>query len=295
MKPTAADEREISRQWVSARALLRGVAGQRIRSAPRRIGRHAVNGLLVCVALLIFLAPMVTFLVTLTWAAISAARSLYLLVDLVHARNFAAFGPQLHELNIALRLALLSAGYFALVSALIVLYVGVLGRRWRRTLLIPGLLLTIPSAVALALGAVLTGAVTGLPIQAQAAIFLYVFFDAVALGCLLADTRAPVRRVRRFLRLRRYFLWQRMPYYARRFQARYAVIREALSDPESALASNNLTTPDLTTPDLTPQPPLPRGEGEPEHSWQTDMTPHVTCDDAALAEGTPAPDMPTVA
>lgn len=290
MKPTAAGERGISRQRAAARAPRRGVSGQRIPSAPRRIGRHAVNGLLVGVALLIFLAPMVTFLVTLTWAAVSVVRSLYLLVDLIHARNFAALGPHLRELNIGLRLTLLSAGYFALVSALIVLYAGVLGRRWRRALLIPGLLLTIPSAVALALGAVLTGAVTGLPIQAQAAIALYVFVDAFALGCLLADTRAPVRRVRRFLRLRRYFLWERMPYYARRFQARYAVIREALSDPESALASS-----DLTAPDLTPLPPLPRAEGEPEHSWQTDVTTAVTRDDAALAEGTPAPDMPTVA
>ncbi|MFI5275159.1 MAG: hypothetical protein ACHQ4H_19180, partial [Ktedonobacterales bacterium] len=279
MKSTAAGERENSRHWAAARALLRGVAGQRIPSAPRRLGRHAVNGLLVGIALLIFLAPMVTFLVTLTWAAVSVTRSLYLLVDLVHARNFAALGPQLHELNIGMRLALLSAGYFALVSALIVLYAGVLGRHWRRALLISGLLLTIPSAVSLALGAVLTGAVTGLPIQAQVAITLYVFFDAVALGCLLADTRAPVRRVRRFLRLRRYFLWQRMPYYARRFQARYAVIREALSDPESALASS-----DRTASDLTIQPPLPRGGGEPEPSWQPEQAPRGSREDATETE-----------
>lgn len=282
MEPTASDERAISPRWDAARGRLRSAAGQHTLEALRRLGRHAVNALLVCVALLIFLAPTLIFLVTLTWAAVSSVRSLSVLIDLLQAHNFAALGPQLHELNIALRLALLSAGYFALVSALIVLYAGVLGRRWRRTMLIPGLLLTIPSALALFLGAALTGAATRLAIQAQVFIFLYVLFDAIALGFLLADTRAPVRQVRRFLRPRRYFLWQRTPYYARRLKARYAVMREALSEPEPERGDSPAVS--------GPRQPAVAGIGEGKH----DATAAASAD-AAYAEEVSDPNMPTVA
>ena len=285
MEPTASDEREHFPRWDAARAVVGDADGQRAITALRRLGRHAVNALIVCVALLILLAPTLIFLVTLTWAAVSSVRSISLLIDLLHAQNFAALGPQLHELNIALRLALLSAGYFALVSALIVLYAGVLGRRWRRAMLIPGLLLTIPSALAMFLGAALTGMATGLAIQAQVVIFLYVLCDAIALGCLLADTRAPIRRVRRFLRPRRYFLWQRMPYYARRLQARYAVMREALSEPESALPTMGAAPVPLPldAPDDTRRAPAPTS---------ADAKP---AEEATLAEDISDPNMPTVA
>ena len=238
MHPSASDERDLLAYTGAAQtAPVRPGGRGRERSTGRRMIRYVVNGLVAGGALLGVLGPAVVFLVALSWGVVTYARSVILLIDLVHARNFGALGPQLHQLNLAARFTLLSAGYFALVFSLIVVYAGVLGRRGQRALLIPGILLVAPSIIAYLLGAVLTAASvsseTGIPIEAQAAFFLYVLFDAFALGALLADTRAPVRRARRFMRRRRYFLWQRMPYYSRRLQSRYAVFREALRDEES--------------------------------------------------------------
>lgn len=204
----------------------------------RRLLRFVVNGAIVGCALLAMLGPAVVFLIALSWSLVTYIRSISLLVDLIHARNFGALGPQLHLLNVAARITLLSAGFFALVFALIVVYAGVLGRRGQRALLIPGLALVVPSIIAYLLGSALTGITVspamGIPLEGLAVFFVYVLFDAFALGVLLADTRAPVRRVRRFMRPRRYFLWQRMPYYSRRLQSRYVIFREALHEREQA-------------------------------------------------------------
>lgn len=237
MQPSTSDEREILAYTGESRPAGAAPVG-RARAYATRLARFLVNGALTVAALVGLLGPAVVFLVALSWSAVTYARSLSLLVGFVQARNFGALGPQLRLLNIAARLTLLSAGYFALVFSLIVVYAGVLGRRRQRTLLIPGLLLLVPSTIAYMLGALLTAettsALTGAPLQALAAGFLYVLFDAFALGVLLADVRAPVRRARRFMRRRRYFLWQRMPYYSRRLHSRYAVFREALRPEESA-------------------------------------------------------------
>lgn len=248
----------------------------------QRLARHVVNGLIVGSVMLVLLGPVVLFLIALTWGVFTSARSVVLLVGIVHARDFAALGPRLHLLNIAARLTLLSSGYFALVFSLIVLYAGALRRIGRRASLIPGVLLTLPSTVAYLIGAVLTGAsvatATGIPIQVQALFFLYVFFDAFALGVLLADTRRPAHRARRFMRRRRYFLWQRMPYYSRRLQSRYAVIREALheTEPPATIHIGPVgppTTPETSNgsgalPDAAQEHPL-AGEDEPSTGWTT--------------------------
>lgn len=237
MQSSASDERDLlAYTGATPAAAARPGSPRRKRHAGRRLIRYVVNGAIVGAAILALFGPAVVFLVAMSWGVITYARSIVLLVDLVHARNFGALGPQLHQLNLAARFMLLSAGYFALVFSLIVVYVGVLGRRRRRALLIPGVGLVVPSIIAYLLGAVLSGAAVsdglGLPLWALAAFFLYVLFDTIALGALLADTRAPARRVRRFIRPRRYFLWQRMPYYSRRLQSRYAVFREALRETE---------------------------------------------------------------
>jgi hypothetical protein len=269
MQPAASDERDILAYTEATPSSPPTRDGPDRRRGGRRFARTVVNGVVAGVALLGVLGPAVILLVALSWGVVTYVRTVALLVDIVHARDFAALGPQLHELNLAARLALLSAGYFALVFSLIVVYAGVLAGRRRRVALIPGLLLAIPSLAAYLLGAVLSSvsvnAETGIPIAAQAVFFLYVLFDAIALGALLADTRRPVRRVRRFMRRRRYFLWQRMPYYSRRLQSRYEVFREALHDgsfsspqrppDESPLAPIEEAGPDSAAPDDTSEPP----------------------------------------
>lgn len=250
MQPSASDERDLIAYTGDAPTAART---SRTRSRARRPGRrvipHIVNSLIAGGALLAILGPAVAFLIALSWGVVTYARSVMLLVDLVHARNFGALGPQLHQLNLAARFTLLSAGYFALIFSMIVVYAGVLGRRRQRALLLPGILLVAQSIVAYLLGVVLASAsvsaATGIAIEVFAAFFLYALVDAFALGVLLADTRAPVHRARRFMRRRRYFLWQRMPYYSRRLQSRYTVFREALREEEHSAPP--LPEPDVAT------------------------------------------------
>jgi hypothetical protein len=169
----------------------------------RHLGALAAPLLLYALAALFF-APPLLFLAAGVWSAVAYTRTLLSLLHLVGDWQFSTFFDRLAAARLAARVALASGAYFVLLFALIVLFAGLLGRRWRRLFLLPGLLLTLP-AVVLFLAGVEAGAEGiagrfGLPPSlAGPFLTLYALLDALLLAAFLTDPR-PHRRRRPRLR-----------------------------------------------------------------------------------------------
>lgn len=153
----------------------------------------------VAVMLVLLFAPAAVFLVAGGWAIATCMTSATTLYRLFVSSSAADLFETLRALDIAGRVAVASGGYFALLSALIVLEAGLLGRRWRRFFLFPGIMLTIPSALIFYFGLRMTlDAVTaGYPLSlvTEAGLALYLLLDTVLLAGFLVDLRPkPTRR-----------------------------------------------------------------------------------------------------
>ncbi len=163
-------------------------------------GQHAASLLLYAVAALCF-APPLLFLAAGVWSAVAYARTLLSLLHLLGDWQFSTFLGRLEAARLAARVALASGAYFVLLFALIVLFAGLLGRQWRRLLLLPGLLLTLPALVLFLAG--VEAAAEGIagrfalpPGLAGPSLTLYALLDAVLLAAFLTDPRPGQRRRR---------------------------------------------------------------------------------------------------
>src|SRR5579884_4078674 len=164
-----------------------------------RIGGLAAAGVANALVVALF-APPAICLVAGVWALVSYVRSLYQIWGLFSHWQLDTVYQRLQATDLSARVGLASGAYFALLLALIVVVAGLLGRRWTRLFLLPGLLLALPAGLLFLVGAeaanvALTGG-KGWQSVAASALFAYALCDAVALAALLADVR-PRRRRRR--------------------------------------------------------------------------------------------------
>ncbi len=164
--------------------------------------RAALSTAVAAATLAILFAPAIVFAVAGCWAVFTFANTLYTVWRLLEHWQLAEVFARLDILDAADRVAVASAGYFAVFFALVVLFAGLLGRRGQRLFLLPGLLFVIPSTALFGTGARLTGEELatrwGFSGLLQTALTLYVLLDAVILAAYLTDLRP--RRRRRALR-----------------------------------------------------------------------------------------------
>src|SRR5260370_37374081 len=106
--------------------------------------RAALTTAVAAVTLAILFAPAIVFAVAGCWAVFTLANTLYTVWRLLEHWQLAEGFARLDIRDAADRVAVASAGYFALFFALGVLFAGVLARRRQRLLLLPGLLFVIP-------------------------------------------------------------------------------------------------------------------------------------------------------
>jgi hypothetical protein len=170
----------------------------------RRITAAIVSALTLAFLLL----PVMFFLAAGIWALGTYGYSLSRLWSAASDGQIDQFGIRLDALNLAGHMLLASTGYFALVFALSVLAVGILGRQRRYVLITAGVVLAMPAVLGLSLGlqSTLVALIADLVIPAGyltllwIAISTYVLADAILLGVLLADPRSERRRLQRAAR-----------------------------------------------------------------------------------------------
>lgn len=194
----------------------RSVGGMRFTMPLRRkLGMRRASGLLwhmlgecvawivVVVVALVLLTPIAVLLVAGGWGVFMYVRTLLMLWRQVQAYQISDLTPLLDSLDRAGRVALASASYFALLCALIVLMAGLLGKRWRRLFLFPGLVFTLPSAFAFFFGLQLSldslAASYHLADPVRIVLMAYPLLDAVVLAAALVDV-SPRRRHARYAR-----------------------------------------------------------------------------------------------
>lgn len=179
---------------------LRAVPRIAWRVAWRVLGDIAAWAVVALVLVLLF-TPAAAFLVAGGWAVVTCVTAATTLYHLFVGSSVAGLFDVLRALDIAGRIAVTSVGYYALLSALVVLEAGLLGRRWRRLFLFPGIILTIPSALIFYFGLRMTldAVSSGHPasLVVQTAITLYLLLDAVLLAAFLVDLRPKPRHARR--------------------------------------------------------------------------------------------------
>ncbi|HEY2570008.1 MAG TPA: hypothetical protein VGI27_00975, partial [Solirubrobacteraceae bacterium] len=148
----------------------------------------------------VLLLPPLFFLAAGLWSVVAYVHSLVSLWGLFKDGQLQAFLDGLGGLELPLRLALASGAYFALLFALIVICSGLLARRWRLLLLVPGLLVALPAALILVLD---LQAASGLPPAAfsdSSPLALiagaYAVVDLAVLAGFLTDLRPHLQRRR---------------------------------------------------------------------------------------------------
>jgi len=161
--------------------------------------RAALSTAVATATLAILFAPAIVFAVAGCWAVFTFANTLYTVWHLLENWQLPEVFARLDILDAADRVAVVSAGYFALFFALVVLFAGLLGRHGQRLFLLPGLLFVIPSTALFGMGARLTGeelaARWGFSGLLLSALTLYALLDAIVLAAYLTDLR-PRRRLR---------------------------------------------------------------------------------------------------
>lgn len=176
-------------------------AGDDIHMA-RAIARHVLGEIavwaVVVLMLVLLLAPATVFLVAGCWAIVTYITSAATLYQLLMSWRIADMLGPLRALDMAGRVAATSAGFYALICGLLVLVAGMLGKRWRRLFLVPGIILTVPGALAFffALRLTIDAISAGNPISpvAQTGLTIYLLLDAVAVAAFLVDLRPKPRR-----------------------------------------------------------------------------------------------------
>src|SRR5260221_8610921 len=166
--------------------------------------RAALPTAVAATTLAILFAPATVLAVAGCWAVFTFANTLYTVWRLLENWQLPEVFARLDILDAADRVAVASAGYFALFFALVVLFAGLLGRHGQRLFLLPGLLFVIPSTALFGMGARLTGeelaARWGFSGLLLSALTLYALLDAIVLAAYLTDLRP--RRRRRTVRRR---------------------------------------------------------------------------------------------
>ncbi len=256
----------------------------RVRHILRRSGAEALTSATVLAALAVFFVPPLAFLLAGSWAIVTYIRTIWSSWILLTHWQLGAFFARLSALDLAGRVGAVSGGYFALLFSLIVLFAGLLGRRWRRLFAMPGLLLTIPSTLFFGFSLQLSFPVIASRFAAPAAlrlpVTLYVLCDVVLLAVLLVDLRPPARSARRIMRKGRSQSMRPAPLVPVRFGVSNALLTDQQRSHEPSAEPNA----DASVP---PMPPLAAAPVE-----AASTQPIVLVENQPAAEGGPTPLVP---
>lgn len=147
-------------------------------------------------------APTVALLLIGLLAALGWLSGLWHLVRLLVSHQLDQFGSGYTRLDLAGRLGLLSASYLIVLCALVVVVVGIRGRRWWRLYLVPGVLLSAAAAILFLLAAAAVQALLGLADGPWRLLVGLALADAVVVGARIGGIGAGPLGTRR-QRLRR--------------------------------------------------------------------------------------------
>lgn len=147
-------------------------------------------------------APTLALLLVGLLAALGWLGGLWHLVSLLVAHQLGQFGSGYTRLDLAGRLGLLSASYLILLCALVVVSVGIRGRRWWRLYLVPGVPLSAAAAIVFLLAAAAVQSRLGLPDGLWQLLAGLALADAVVVGARIGGIGAGPLGTRR-QRLRR--------------------------------------------------------------------------------------------
>lgn len=155
----------------------------------------------VLIVALLLLAPVAAFVVAGGWAVYTYVHGLVTLWQNVSSYQLGNLLQPLDSLSLGASVALASAGYFALLAALMVLMAGLFGKRWGRLFLFPGITFTLPSALAFFLGFRLSldalAAPSGISLPVRTVLLVYLLLDTIVLAAALVDVSPRRRRPRR--------------------------------------------------------------------------------------------------
>lgn len=165
----------------------------RLRKTLVRMGDDVLSIVLFSAAVVGLVVPPVLFLFTGLWSTWTYITGVWTLWKEITAWRIADLFTSLVAVDTSSRFALTSVSYFALVFSFMVLFAGLLGRRWQHMFVVPGILLCAPSVVAFAFAATLSFSVLAtrlyLPGWLQYPLVGYVIVDALLLAALLLDLR----------------------------------------------------------------------------------------------------------
>lgn len=177
--------------WVHLRKTLAGT------------GNKTLSVAVFGITMVSLLVPPVVFFVSGVWGSVTYVSSVLTLWDEISTWRLADMFTSLAAVDTSGGFALAGVSYFALVFSFIVLFGGLLGHRWQRIFVMPGILLCAPNVIIFTFAATLSFSVLAsrllLPNWLKYPLIGYVLLNALLLAVMLLDLR-PSRRRRRLIR-----------------------------------------------------------------------------------------------
>lgn len=178
-----------------------------MRKTLAHIGDTALSIVVFAVALASLLMPPALFLFSGLWSTVTYISGIWTLWHEVKTWRVTDILASLVAVDTSSRFAVAGVSYFAIIFSFIVLYAGLLGRRWQHIFLIPGIVLCAPSIVIFTFAATLSFSVLAshfhLASWLQYPLLGYALLDALLLAVLLLDLRPSTRHRWAVLHLRR--------------------------------------------------------------------------------------------
>ncbi|MGZ6391384.1 MAG: hypothetical protein ACXWQZ_19265, partial [Ktedonobacterales bacterium] len=161
----------------------------RLRKMLARIGDAVLSVTLFTVAVMGLILPPIIFLILGLWSTVTYVTGVWTLWHEVEAWRINDMFTALVAVDTSSRFALAGVSYFTLVCSFIVLFAGLLGRRWQHIFVVPGVLLCAPSIVIFTIAATFSFSVLAprlyLPGWLQYPLIGYALLDALLLAALL--------------------------------------------------------------------------------------------------------------
>lgn len=175
----------------------------RARKALAHIGDKTLSIAIFSIAMVGFLVPPAVFFISGLWGSITFVSSVVTLWREISTWRLADMFTSLATVDTSGGFALAGVSYFALIFSFIVLFGGLLGHRWQRIFVMPGILLCAPSVIIFTFAATLSFSVIAsrllLPKWLEYPLIGYALLNALMLAVMLLDLR-PSRRHRRLAR-----------------------------------------------------------------------------------------------
>jgi hypothetical protein len=188
-------------RMVDEAALTPAVRQARLRKLLAQTGNAVLSVAIFTLAVTGLIVPPILFLVSGLWSTITYITGVWTLWHEVEAWRINDMFTALVAVDASSRFALAGVSYFTLIFSFIVLFAGLLGRRWQHMFVVPGVILCAPSIVIFTVAATLSFSVLAqrlyLPGWLQYPLIGYALVDALLLAALLLDLRPSAHRRKR--------------------------------------------------------------------------------------------------